>query len=48
MATGTIRNNQSYPYRSASQEAGFFLCLFFFFYEYIVYLCTQIAKYNNE
>ena len=44
MATGTIRNNQFYPYRSASQEAGFF-CVFFS--SFMNLLCTFAPKLQN-
>ena len=44
MATDTIRNNQSYPYRSASQEAGFFCA---FFSSFMNILCTFAPKLQN-
>jgi len=44
MVTSVIRNNWLSRKQARFAGGGLFLCLFFFFYEIIVYLCTQIAK----
>ena len=48
MVTSVIRNNWLSRKQVRFAGGGLFFVSFFFFYEIIVYLCTQIAKNNNE